>query len=163
MEPPADQHAAPPRNVATRLLRAIIAKSALEIAVVCLVAALAAFSNFSPLVRGAVDVADQKRIAGWSLDPLAPNEAVEVQLFIDGQFIATKRADERRDDLVEAGVAATPHHGFSFAIEPLKLGTGEHAAQVYAVREAAGSNKMLTPISKSPNKFRVHLDAPSSQ
>ncbi len=154
-----DQYAAPQRNAATRLLRAIIAKSALEIAVVCLVAALAAFSNFSPLVRGAVDVADQRRIAGWSLDPLAPDETVEVQLFIDGQFVAMKRADERRDDLVEAGVAATPHHGFSFAIGALKLAAGEHAAQVYAVREVAGSNKMLTPITRTPNKFRVHLDA----
>lgn len=159
MEMLSHQSAAPPRNVATRLLRAVIAKSALEIAAVCLVAALAAFSNFSPLVRGAVDAADQVHVAGWALDPLAPGETVEVQLFIDGRFFATKKADDRRDDLVEAGVAAIPHHGFNFPIEASKLAAGEHAAQVYAVRAAAGSNKILTPITRTPNKFHVHLDA----
>jgi hypothetical protein len=147
---------APPPTAATRLLRALIAKSALEIAAICAIASLAAFSNFNPLVRGAVDVANQQQIAGWALDPLAPGEAVEVQLFIDGQFVARARADQRRDDLVTADVANAPHHGFRFAIEPLALRAGPHAARVYALREAAGANKILTPLTRGANTFTVN-------
>jgi hypothetical protein len=156
MEMRSHESAAPPRNAATRLLRALIAKSAVEIATVCAIAALAAFSNFSPLMRGAVDVADEREVAGWVLDPLAPDEAIEVQLFIDGQFIAVGRAAERRDDLVAAGVTANPNHGFRFTIGPRALGAGEHAARVYAVRAAAGANKILAPITRTPSTFTVN-------
>lgn len=143
------------QSIASRLLRAVIAKSFIEILFVCVVATLAAFSNFSPLLRGAIDVADQTRIAGWVHDPLSPDEIVEVQLFLDGRFVATMRADQRRDDLVKAGVTSRPNHGFTFELESLNLANGNHTAQVYAVRESSGSNKVLLPISKSVRTFQV--------
>jgi len=140
----------------SRLLRAVIAKSFVEIALVCVVASLAAFSTFNPQLRGAIDIADRTRIAGWVHDPQSPDQSIEVQLFIDGKFVATERADESRDDLIQTGATARPNHGFSISIESVNLPDGEHQAQVYAVRDAAGANKILLPITTAPRIFHVN-------
>ncbi len=143
-------------SVATRLLRAVIAKSFLEVILVCVVATLAAFSTFSPQLRGAIDVADQTRIAGWVHDPQAPEKSLEVQLFIDGKFIASQLASQQRADLVAAGATSRPHHGFTFSLPPLPPNGGnggKHEAQVYAVRDAAGQSKILLPITTAPVIF----------
>jgi hypothetical protein len=142
-------------SVASRLLKAVIAKSFIEIALVCVVATMAAFSTFNPQLRGAIDVADQTRVAGWVHDPRSPGEVVEVQLFIDGKLIAMKRAHERRDDLVEAGVTAQPNHGFRFDLAAMSFAPGCHTVQVYALRPAAGSNRILLPVTKQPGYFEV--------
>lgn len=141
--------------VATKLLRAILAKSFVEVILVCVVVTLAAFSTFSPQLRGAIDVADQTQISGWVNDPRLPEMALEVQLFIDGKFIASQLADDRRDDLVSAGVTTRPNHGFNFALEPFKLPAGEHSAQVFAVRDAAGASKILLPVTAEPRTFQI--------
>lgn len=140
--------------IASKLLRAVIAKSFVEVILVCVVATLAGFTTFSPQLRGAIDVADQTRVAGWVHDPQSPAAALEVQLFIDGKFAASKLADEKREDLVQAGVTAQSNHGFNFALESLNLPGGQHSVQVYAVR-AAGANKTLLPITTVPPTFRV--------
>src|SRR5262245_63639172 len=90
----------PDSSVPSRLLKAVVAKSFVEIILVCAVATLAAFSTFSPRLRGAIDVADQTRVAGWAVAPEAPDGALEVQLFIDEKLVASKLADEERRDLV---------------------------------------------------------------
>lgn len=138
---------------ATKLLRAIIAKSFVEVVLVCVVASLAAFSTFSPQLRGAIDVADQARVAGWVNDPRSPEKSLEIQLFIDGKFVASKLADAPRGDLVKAKVTTRPNHGFDFEVGQLNLSPGKHSAQVYAVREAAGESKILLPISALPVTF----------
>ena len=131
-------------------------KTILEFTLICIAVSFAAFSNFNPQLRGAVDVADQTRVAGWAYDPQTPEEGIEVQLFIDGQFAAARRADERREDLVQAHAAENPAHGFSFAVAPLHLASGQHAAQVYAVRQGTGRHKMLLPLAKYPLTFQVN-------
>lgn len=141
--------------IASKLLRAVITKSFLEIGLVCVVATLAAFSSFSPQLRGAIDVADQTRIAGWVHDPRSPDEIIEVQLFVDGKFIAMELADEARIDLVRAGVTSRANHGFNFKLEAGILNNGEHSAQVYAVRAAAGANKILLPVTSEPRTFQI--------
>ncbi len=138
---------------AAKLLRAVIAKSFVEVILVCVVASLAAFSTFSPQLRGAIDVADQTRIAGWVHDPWLPDRSLEVQLFIDGKFVANQMADQHREDLVTAGVTTRPNHGFSFELQGFNVTSGKHSAQVYAVREAAGASKILIPIVASPVTF----------
>lgn len=150
-------------SLAPKLLRAIVVKSFLELLFVCFLATWAAFINYSPLLRGAIDQATETRVAGWAHDPRTPHEALEVQLFIDDRFIATRRADERRDDLVRAGAADSPYHGFSFDLKDIHLAPGQHAAQVYAVRAAAGKNKMLLPLSRTPIIFQVNPHQNRSQ
>jgi hypothetical protein len=145
------------QSIASRLLHAVIAKSVVEISFVCLIATLAAFSNFSPMLRGHIDVADQTRITGWVHDPLAPETVIQVQLFIDGKFVASRAADEPREDLVAAGATSKPNHGFTFSLKALSLTRGKHTAQVYALRETSGANKALIPISRSPRTFQVVL------
>lgn len=142
-------------SLATNLLRAIIAKSFVEVILVCVVVSLAAFSTFSPQLRGAIDVADQSQISGWVNDPRLSDTALEVQLFIDGKFIASRLADDQREDLVSAGATTRPNHGFSFALEPFKLPAGEHSAQVFAVRDATGTSKILLPVTAEPRTFQI--------
>ncbi len=161
-QPPEPEQVAQPAppgadpKLAAKLLRAIAAKTLLELLFICFLATWAAFTNYSPLLRGAIDLANQTHVAGWAHDPQAPAEALEVQLFIDDRFVATGRAGERRDDLVQAGATSLPNHGFSFDLSNMQLAPGEHRAQVYALRTAAGINKMLVPLSREPVIFRVN-------
>lgn len=143
-----------PAAAATRLLGAVLAKTFVEIAFVCALVAAAAFATFSPLLRGAIDVADAARVAGWAHDPWRPSEAVEVQLYIDGQFAGAGLAGEPRPDLVAAGAARTPNHGFSF--DPGTLAPGRHEAQVFAVRPAPGERRILLPLAPAPVVFHIN-------
>jgi len=145
----------PDSSVPSRLLKAVVAKSFIEIILVCVVATLASFSTFSPRLRGAIDVANQTRLAGWVMDPAAPESAIEVQLFIDEKLVASKLADEKRTDLVRSGVTSNPNHGFNFDLTQTDLAPGRHTALVYALRQAAGANKILLPIVKQPSVFEV--------
>lgn len=147
--------AQPDSSIPSRLLKAIVAKSFIEIILMCVVATLAAFSTFSPQLRGAIDIADQARVAGWANDPISPDAALEVQLFIDGKLAASKLADEKRIDLVESGVTSNPNHGFNFDLTLIPLTPGRHTAQVYALRSAVGANKILLPIGNQPSVFEV--------
>ena len=142
-------------NLATRLLRAVLVKAGFEIGFVCVIATLAAFHNASPLLRGAIDEANQTHVAGWAYDPLTPQASLEVQLFIDERFLRATRADQPRADLVQAGVTPQVTHGFSFELTDATLTPGQHSAQVYALRNAAGKNKALLPLSKEPVTFQV--------
>ena len=142
-------------RVATRLLSAVLLKTLLEIIFVCVIVTLAAMANFHPFLRGAIDIADEKRIAGWARDPTSPDEAVQVQLFIDGDFIASMRANEQRPDLVMAGAARRPDHGFTFWIDSLRLSPGRHFVQVYSIRAALGRNMVMVPIEKQPVSVEV--------
>ncbi|HZS06848.1 MAG TPA: hypothetical protein VFD58_18575 [Blastocatellia bacterium] len=142
-------------SLATRLLRAVLAKSFLEILVVSALVALAAYWHFNPQLRGAIDVADEHRVAGWVADPRKPGEAIEVQLFIDGQFVAVRHADESRGDLVRAGAANDRLHGFTFTLESVRPAAGRHTVQVYALRPSSDSSRILLPLSEQPLMIEV--------
>lgn len=135
-------------SVPSRLLKAILAKSIIEIILICAVATFAAFSTSSPRLRGDVDIANQRRVYGWVLAPEAPDVAIEVQLFIGEKWVASQLADEQRNDLLRRGMASNPYHGFYFDLNRLNLAPGRHTLQVYAVRQAPGSNKILSPIAR---------------
>jgi hypothetical protein len=144
-----------PETAATKRLYAVALKAFLDILFICVVVTYTAFRNYSPLLRGAIDEANQQHVAGWAHDPLAPTESLEVQLFIDGAFIAARRANERRDDLVRAGATRLPLHGYRFDLAQIRLTSGPHTAQVYAVRAAGGGSQMLLPLSRKPLAFHV--------
>lgn len=141
--------------ITTNLLRAVLAKAALEFFVILFAISLAAYSHLNPPIRGAIDVADATRVAGWAYDPRDPNARVEVQLFIDGQFAATGRADELREDLVRARAAENAQHGFTFAVPELRLAAGKHQVTVYAVRKGGGKNKSLLALTKQEHWMEV--------
>ena len=135
-------------SIATKLLKAILAKAGLEFLIILIAISLAAYSHLNPPIRGAIDVADATRVAGWAYDPREPNARVEVQLFLDGQLVASRRADEQRADLVTAGAAADALHGFTFEVPALRLAAGKHNVIVYAVLAGGGKNKALLPLTK---------------
>jgi hypothetical protein len=142
-------------SVPSRLLKAILAKSIIEIILVCAVATFAAFSTSSPRLRGDIDIASQRRVYGWVLAPEAPNVVIEVQLFIGEKPVASQFADEQRNDLLRRGLTSNPNHGFSFDLTRTRLAPGRHTAQVYALRSGYGANKTLSPIAQKPWVFEV--------
>lgn len=135
-------------GAATKLLTAILAKAGVEFLLILIAISLAAYSHINPPIRGAIDIADNARVAGWAYDPREPNVQLEVQLFIDGQLKTSRRADVRRDDLVTAGAAKNPQHGFTFAVPELLLAKGKHRVEVYALRAGGGKNKALLTLTK---------------
>lgn len=139
--------------VAKRLLTAVSLKAFVEIVFICVIVSYAALSNFHPSLRGAIDIADTQRVTGWVFDPSAPDTSVEVQLFVDGEFVAVRRADEVRVDLVSAGAAPGPNHGFSFSLNLMRPEPGRHHVQVFAVRDALGRARVLLPVAKAPVTF----------
>ena len=142
-------------GAATKLLQAILAKAGLEFLVLLLAVSLAAYSHLNPPIRGAIDVADAARIAGWAYDPREPNAHLEVQLFIDDQFVAVRQADEQREDLVHAGAAQNSQHGFTFAVPSLHLPPGKHKITVYALRSGGGKNKSLLALTKKEHWVEI--------
>lgn len=144
-----------PQIAATKMLKALIAKAGIEIFVVMIAISLAAYSHLNPPIRGAIDVADSTRIAGWAYDPRAPEDHLPVQLFVDGNFIAMKSADELREDLISAGAASNSPHGFTFLVPELKLTNGVHSVNVYALRSGGGGNKSLLSITKKTQQIEI--------
>jgi hypothetical protein len=142
---------------ATKLLQAVIMKTGLELVLICVAVSLAAFSHINPPLRGAIDVADATRVAGWAYDPREPTARLEVQLFVDGRFIAAGRADEPRADLVRRGAAEDALHGFTFAVPPLGLAPGRHTLQVFAVHSGSANNKTLLSLTRST--LTLHINA----
>ena len=138
-----------------RLSRALFAKSVAEALFVVALFAAFSYTHFHPKFRGAVDVADPRTIEGWAVDEAEPNRQVEVQLFIDGQFVAQRRADLPRPDVLAAGRAASAEHGFRFDTPPLVARDAEYEARVYALHAAPdGERRTLNQIGK-PLRFRV--------
>jgi hypothetical protein len=132
---------------ATRLLTAVIVKSVAETLFLGTVVALAAFTYFSPALRGKIDEADATHLQGWVYDPWKPAEKLVVQLYVDDQFVASTRAD--------ASAKSAPYHGFHFLISPKQFAPGIHRAQVYAVRKTPRGSRTLLPVDKEKRTFDV--------
>ena len=125
-----------------RLMKLLLAKLTLD---VLFVAALAVYTHadaFRPFYSGSLDYADSRSVRGWVVDRSEPSAAVEVQLYVDGRFIADALADEPRPDVSEKGFAQDEHHGFVFRVEATQ--PGEHEARVYAVHASHGGARRFT-------------------
>ena len=139
-----------------RLSRALVAKSVAEVLFVAALFAAFSYAHFNPKFRGAVDVADARTVEGWAVDEAEPDRRVEVQLFIDGQFVAQRRAELPRPDVLAAGRASAAEHGFRFDTPPLAVREAEYEARVYALHAASGDGerRTLNQIGKAL-RFRV--------
>ena len=137
----------------TRLARYLIAKAIIEAVLVGALAVGFYLTAFNPFFRGTVDEADAQHVYGWAVNERAPGLRVEVQLYVDGRFVASRLADLPRPNVRAAGRAQDERHGFSFDTPP--LGPGEHEARVYVVHESGeGVRRMLQLLGK-PKRFRV--------
>ena len=107
--------------------------------------ALAAFMTlFPPQFRGWYEqVGAQAEIGGWIVNERDPAERVAVRLYLDGRFIAEKRAELPRPDVVVAGFTQDERCGYRFLLPD--LAPGIYTARVYAVHKLVGNLRTLQP------------------
>ena len=79
-------------------------------------------------------------VSGWAVDTALPRDGwgpVVVVILVDGEAVGSTLASADRPDLVKAGVAPNPNHGFSFLIPDravrVLMGNGRHVLTVKAV------------------------------
>ena len=111
------------------------------------------FATTNPYQRGVLDYADMQTVSGWAVDEAQPWARVEVQLYIDGRFVADGTAAEFRPDVREARRANDEWHGFVFKVPSLP--PDEHEARVYAVHASSGGARRTLQLIGKPLRFRV--------
>ena len=84
----------------------------------------AIFGGKRPTYQGTFDRLDCESIAGWAWDSSQPNTPISVDIYDGWQKIATVRADQYRQDLVNAGIG-NGRHGFTFTV-PANLRNGQN-------------------------------------
>ena len=141
--------------VSKRLLSVVAIKTMIEFALIAVLVAYGATRTFHPFQRGTLDIVGPDQITGWAYDPTDSAKSLRVQLFIDDKLFAETEANESRIDLVSAGAAPQPEHGFTFDLKKAGLAPGAHSAQVYTVRSSLGSTLTLVPLLKQPVQFEV--------
>ena len=146
----------PPPAARTRLAHLLIAKSIAEALFIGALAVGFYYFAFNPYFRGSVDEASARGVSGWVVDESQPAVRVEVQLYVDGKFVASRLADEARPDVYRAGRAADERHGFTFPLQVEE--SGEHEARVYAVHASGGAIRRTLQLVGHVMRFRVAAD-----
>jgi|SRR5215471_2898035 len=136
----------------TTFVQLLIGKSICEALVVTAVAAGLFLATTNPALRGWLDRADAQSISGWAVDDSNPGRRVEVQLFIDDNFIEQRIANESRPDVHQANRAGDDWHGFIFNTP--KLNAGEHEARVYVLHRGSSSSRRTLQIIGKPIRFQ---------
>ncbi|GAC1396898.1 MAG: hypothetical protein NVSMB56_11900 [Pyrinomonadaceae bacterium] len=129
----------------------LIAKSIIEVLFVVALVVVAQYRAFNPYFRGDAEATKGGRIAGWVVDAASPTHRVEIQLFIDGRFVAQSIADKPRPDVRDTGRAFDQFCGIEFAIPELADGT--HEARVYAVHSSDEGNRKTLQLINHPVVF----------
>ena len=137
----------------SRLIHLLLAKSILEAILITAVAVAFYFATTNPGIRGWLDSADDKTVAGWVVDESNLPNQVEVQLFIDGKFVADKAAADFRPDVHAANRAQDDWHGFVFNTPPLQAGA--HEARAYAVHVAPSGMRRTLQLIGKPVRFQI--------
>jgi hypothetical protein len=135
-----------------RLVNLLIAKSIAEALFVAVLAVSFYLTAFNTNLRGWSETGENT-IAGWIVDDAAPEARVEVQLYVDDNFVANARANVSRPDIVAAGRARDEWHGFAFNTASLQ--SGAHVARVYAVHESGGGARRTLQLIGKPVRFVV--------
>jgi len=86
-------------------------------------------------------------VGGWAWDSSQPDSAIDVEVYDGAEKVATVRADEFRQDLVDAGIG-NGKHGFSFEPPASMRDSAAHSVSV----KIAGSGIHLA---NSPMEFRI--------
>lgn len=136
----------------TSLVNVLIGKSILEVLLVGALAVFTIISILPPYFHGWGEVTDT-RIAGWVVDDAAPWARVEVQLFVDGKFMAASLANESRPDVAGAGWAKDEWHGYTFLITSLNAGL--HEARIYALHDSGQGKRKTLQLVGNPIRLQV--------
>lgn len=108
---------------------------------------------FPPHFQGWGELTRVGTIAGWAVKRGAPAERVEVQLYVDGHFVAAATADRPRPDVRAARYSKDERCGYEFTLPPLEA--GEHEARIYALhRVGAGAYRTLQ-LTGRPVRFKT--------
>ena|SRR5947209_7803558 len=138
-----------------KLAHALIAKSIADTILVGSLAVGFFFYTFPPSFKG-WDEVQPHSISGWAVNQFAPFERVNVQLFIDGEFVATAKADLSRPDVMAAGWTNDEWHGYAFAVSGFSAGV--HTARVYALHSSGGGVRASLQMLGDPASFLVAPD-----
>ena len=143
------------KTPSTTLVHVLIGKSILE---TLLVGALAVFTFITilpPYFHGWGEVTETG-ISGWVVNNAAPWDRVEVELFVDGKFVAARAANEFRPDVSAASWAKDERHGYSFPL--MLLSAGLHEARVYALHDSGAGTRKSLQLVGDPIRFSVDVN-----
>ena len=76
--------------------------------------------------------------SGWTLDPDTPSSALDVHVYVNGQWGGAVVANQSRPDVGAVYPAAGPNHGFSWSLPA--SAPGDHQVCVYAINKNAGTH-----------------------
>jgi len=141
-----------------RLSRLLLAKSLAEVLFVVALLSAFSYSHFNQKFRGALDVADAYTVEGWAIDESEQGRRVEVQLFIDGHFVAQQRAERPRPDVMAAGRAARADIGFVFETPVLPPRDSDYEARAYALHATSDAERRTLNQVGETRRFRVAPD-----
>jgi len=135
------------------IVKLLIGKSIIDALFLTIVVAIYSYSALPPSYRGWVDAADAQTVAGWAVARGMPRHQIQVQLYIDGQFVQAAVTGGKRLDVAAMYPELDENCGFTFNVPQLQAGI--HTARVFAVG-VAGDDPVLRqigpslPISVSP-------------
>jgi len=145
------------KKPSSQLVNVLIAKSILDTILVGAIAVAVYMNAFPPSFRGWGEaVVETQTIAGWAVNASEPWQRVDVELFIDGQRVATQVAQHSRRDVSAAGWAKDEWHGYNFIVPTLPAGT--HEARVYALRPSRNGSRYTLQLLGDPIRFHVNAD-----
>lgn len=138
----------PPPAARRRLAGLLIGKAFLELLLLAVLVVGFGYSAFPTYVDGGLDRADVRGVSGWAIDRARPGETVEVQLYLDGQFVASAVADRPLTGVFALGGAEVDGHGFVFEFDTPRAGGQE--ARVYVVRASGGGARRTLGLVAGP-------------
>jgi hypothetical protein len=137
------------------LVNVLIAKSIAETVLIGTFAVLFFIDAFPPFFHGWGE-ATPGSIAGWVVNDAAPWDRVQVQLYIDDEFIADGLANKSRPDVLATRWARDEWHGYEFQIPAFDV--GEHEAKIYAMHMSGRGRRRTLQLVGDPIRFRRNED-----
>jgi len=135
-----------------RLAHLLIGKSIAESLLIGILAIAFFINAFPPFFRGFGEIEGQT-LKGWATNTSRPNHRVELQLFVDGEFVTTGIANTFRPDVNVRGWAGDDWHGYEFPL--VGFNAGRHEARVYALHTSGDGARHTLQLLGNPIDFMV--------
>ena len=148
------------KNPSTSLVHVLIGKSIVETLLVGALAVFTLITLFPPHYQGWSEITE-KELAGWAVNNAAPWDRVEIQLFIDGSFVAQSVANQSRPDVLASGWSKDEWHGYTFPLP--SLASGKHEARVYALHDSGDGARKTLQLLGEPIPFSVEANGKTTK